>query len=172
MKNSASYYDYKFMVGESIVIEYSQPISLANNAMRLISLKNGSTPIDMSLRAVDNTLIITPLNSNYKSAYLYLTIGKGAIKSKSNSTVTNSNEFYYINVAEERYGDIDGDGKVNALDLASIASSYNSLVDTDSRWSLKKDLNRDGIIDIYDLSCMGRAVNVKWVRIKKDSRII
>lgn len=160
-KNSASYYDYKFMVGESIVIEYSQPISLANNAMRLISLKNGSTPIDMSLRAVDNTLIITPLNSNYKSAYLYLTIGKGAIKSKSNSTVTNSNEFYYINVAEERYGDIDGDGKVNALDLASIASSYNSLVDTDSRWNLKKDLNRDGIIDIYDLSCMGRAVNVK-----------
>lgn len=140
------------MTGESIVLEYDQPISLASNAKNLISLQAGYSTLDFSLRAVDNTLIITPVKTDYTSSYLHLTIGQGAIKSNSNSSLTNTEEDFYLYVSEELYGDVDSNGKVDLLDFAAIANGYNGIMETDTKWTLKKDLNRDGIVDFYDLT--------------------
>lgn len=162
-KNSALYYQIEYMPGESVVVEYNQPISLASNAKNLITLEDGFTPLDFNMRAAGSTLIITPLTTNYESSYLYLTIGQGAVKSKSSPDLANPEEYFFFNISNKLYGDVDSNGIVDVLDLAAIASSYNSSLETDTGWSLKKDLNRDGIIDVYDLSIwpQGRAVNVK-----------
>lgn len=151
-KRTESYYSTEIMTGESIVLEYDQPISLASNANSLVSLQAGFTTLDFNLRVVDNALIVTPLKTDYKSSYLYLTIGEGAVKSQSNSNATNDKEEFFIYAKEELYGDVDSNGIVDLVDFAAIASSYNGMMEIDSKWNFKKDLNRDGIIDLYDLT--------------------
>ena len=47
-------------------------------------------------------------------------------------------------------GDVNGDGKINIIDIATIALGFGSEVG-DSRYSLVCDLNRDNIINILDL---------------------
>ncbi|MDP4144000.1 MAG: IPT/TIG domain-containing protein [Bacillota bacterium] len=53
--------------------------------------------------------------------------------------------------------DINSDGKVDILDLASVAKNYN-MKSTNTNWISRYDFNKDGIIDIYDLVlCSKRA---------------
>ncbi|MGL4107631.1 dockerin type I domain-containing protein [Clostridium sp. LP20] len=47
-------------------------------------------------------------------------------------------------------GDLNGDGKVNILDMALISQAYNSRTG-DTIFNSLYDLNSDGIIDIYDI---------------------
>lgn len=150
-KSIGDYYQHEYMIGESIVLEYNQPISLTSNAKSLISLSVNGKLIDFKLRVAENTLIITPVNTNYKGTDFFLSIGKGAVRSISNPTVTNHEESFVRNLTDKLYGDVDSNGIVDLRDFSAIAASYNCFMDTDSGWSFSKDLNRDGIIDVYDL---------------------
>jgi hypothetical protein len=47
-------------------------------------------------------------------------------------------------------GDINGDGRVNLLDMRILAAAYGS-TPNDSRWNSKADLNGDGRVDLGDL---------------------
>ena len=73
-KHISIYYYNDFKVGESIVVEYNEPISLASNANSLIMLGDEYSKFDISLRAVGNTIIITPLAIEHKYSELYLII--------------------------------------------------------------------------------------------------
>ncbi|GFZ33961.1 hypothetical protein CSC2_44870 [Clostridium zeae] len=56
-------------------------------------------------------------------------------------------------------GDSNGDGKVDTLDLATVASHYDEMLSSSTvKWDLKKDWNRDGIIDIFDISTVARHI--------------
>jgi parallel beta-helix repeat protein len=48
-------------------------------------------------------------------------------------------------------GDIDGDGRVNIVDIASVAVSFYSKIG-DSNYRASRDLNRDGVINIVDIT--------------------
>ena len=100
--------------------------------------------------AVGNTIIITPSNRT-KYSELYLIIEEGAVTSKSNPNIICPDQFIIIPIKDNLYGDVDSNGIVDILDFAAIASSYNSVLETDPGWSFEKDLNRDGVIDMYDL---------------------
>lgn len=54
-------------------------------------------------------------------------------------------------------GDVSGDGKVDAADLAAVASAFNSMPGQ-ANWNSAADLSGDGIVDIYDLVLVGRNV--------------
>lgn len=51
--------------------------------------------------------------------------------------------------------DVNNDNKVDELDLALIASSYNSK-SGDANWVIRADVNKDNIIDVYDLVLVGK----------------
>lgn len=53
-------------------------------------------------------------------------------------------------------GDVNGDGKINIIDIASIAVAYRSNVG-DSSYNLICDLNRDGTINILDVSLAAKS---------------
>lgn len=50
--------------------------------------------------------------------------------------------------------DVNEDNKLNIVDLASLATKYNTSSDLASRY----DLNRDGIIDVYDMVMLSKAL--------------
>lgn len=55
--------------------------------------------------------------------------------------------------------DVNRDGKVNVLDLASVAQRYN-MKNSNNGWVSKYDINNDGIIDIFDLAlCSKKMIN-------------
>lgn len=54
--------------------------------------------------------------------------------------------------------DINEDGEVNILDLSLIATIYNT-VKGDNTYELKCDVNKDNIIDIYDLVIISKRCN-------------
>ena len=51
-------------------------------------------------------------------------------------------------------GDANGDGHVDAVDLAAVATAFNAKEDSPN-WNPSRDLNQDGIVDIYDLVLVG-----------------
>ena len=51
--------------------------------------------------------------------------------------------------------DVNNDNKVDELDLALIASLYNSK-SGDANWVIRADVNKDNIIDVYDLVLVGK----------------
>jgi len=55
-------------------------------------------------------------------------------------------------------GDFDGNGKIDILDLASLAINYNCKLG-DSYWDAKYDLNKDYILDIYDMVILSKKIN-------------
>lgn len=61
--------------------------------------------------------------------------------------------------------DINGDGKFDVADLSELSTKYN-LTNNDSGYALKYDMNKNGIIDIYDMvrvaKRIGEASNTEW----------
>lgn len=47
-------------------------------------------------------------------------------------------------------GDVNGDGKVNLIDLRAVANAFGSKPG-DTEWIQSADINRDDIINIFDL---------------------
>lgn len=56
-----------------------------------------------------------------------------------------------IQIKEKEMEDVDGDGVVDIGDIAAIATKYNK-TNKDSGWDSKLDLNKDEIIDLYDIT--------------------
>lgn len=52
-------------------------------------------------------------------------------------------------------GDVNGDGKVNILDIATVASLYNTYPGH-PRWNPNADLNDDNLINILDITTAAR----------------
>ena len=55
--------------------------------------------------------------------------------------------------------DIDRDGKVSIMDLASVAQNYN-VKSTQANWNPRFDFNKDNIVDIFDLVTCSRRLEV------------
>ncbi|MEG0295069.1 MAG: dockerin type I domain-containing protein [Clostridium sp.] len=53
--------------------------------------------------------------------------------------------------------DVNGDGKVDIVDLAAVALAYNTKP-YDSGWKSKYDINSDNIIDLYDLVSVSKKI--------------
>src|SRR5207245_11756483 len=51
-------------------------------------------------------------------------------------------------------GDVNGDGKVNIVDMSMVGSTFGSKLG-DPRYNPAADLNQDGRIDISDMSIVG-----------------
>jgi parallel beta-helix repeat protein len=69
----------------------------------------------------------------------------------SGETSLEDNTYVAGNVHIKMMGDVDGDGKINIIDIAQVATSFQSKVG-DARYRLARDLNRDGLINILDIS--------------------
>lgn len=53
--------------------------------------------------------------------------------------------------------DVNNDGKIDLLDLATMSNSYNSKKGQ-ANWKSRLDFNNDGIIDIYDIVVLARMI--------------
>lgn len=127
----------------------------SNNTATSYKLYEGSTVIESgSLKENDRTITIEKAFSgktegtyNYK---IVLTDSTGkSVTSETSVTVTASS-----NPGTTLDCDVNGDGKVDALDIALLAEKYNASTG-DSNYDSKYDLNNDGIIDVYDLVKIG-----------------
>ncbi|MGG7177883.1 glycosyl hydrolase family 18 protein [Clostridium paraputrificum] len=54
--------------------------------------------------------------------------------------------------------DFNKDGKVDSIDLSEMAGAYNE-VNSSKNWNVKYDLNKDNIIDIYDLVSLSKKIS-------------
>jgi hypothetical protein len=70
----------------------------------------------------------------------------GSYSLTGNLVITSGTDYRYVPIQ----GDVDSNGNVNILDLASVSMLYN-VKSGDPRYNPNYDLNNDGIIDIYDL---------------------
>ena len=52
------------------------------------------------------------------------------------------------------FGDVNGDGQVDVLDLLIVAAAFNSVPGSPG-WNPDADLNQDSIVDILDLVLVG-----------------
>ena len=53
------------------------------------------------------------------------------------------------------HGDIDGDGQVYIADLTTLGDAYGSTLNG-SEWNSEADINRDNIVDVFDLQIVGK----------------
>lgn len=85
---------------------------------------------------------------------------KDYIKSNNISIVRDYNDklglIQVVSSNDNNY-DIDGNGIVDIKDLAEIALSYNKTNNSDG-WNSRLDLNKDNIIDIYDLILISKVL--------------
>lgn len=145
-----SYYSAEISPGEKLVLEFNEPISLSENAASLISLCQNDIKININLLSISNKLIITPLDIINSYSFVDLVIGQGALI--SNAGAENMKEVYLIYVRNGLYGDVDNNKVIDTMDLAAIAQSYNESLENCVTWNERMDINRDGVIDIYDLT--------------------
>ena len=101
------------------------------------------------------------VTSFYKFAsYGNYTVYKDHIGS-NNVTITRdySDKLGLVKIIDTDYmkSDINGDGKVDILDISMIATLYN-LKSSDPKWNSKMDINSDNIIDIYDLIVVSKNI--------------
>lgn len=79
----------------------------------------------------------------------------------NNITITKnySDKLGLVQVVDTNYMklDVNGDGKVDILDLSKVATLYN-VKSSDSKWDSKMDINSDNIIDIYDLIAVSKNI--------------
>lgn len=145
-----SYYSAEISPGEKLVLEFNEPISLSENAASLISLCQNDIKININLLSISNKLIITPLDIINSYSFVDLVIGQGALI--SNAGAENMKEVYLIYVRNGLYGDVDNNKVIDTMDLAAIVQSYNESLENCVTWNERMDINRDGVIDIYDLT--------------------
>ncbi|MBL4934707.1 DUF5011 domain-containing protein [Clostridium sp. YIM B02515] len=103
------------------------------------------------------------VSDNNKLSYEYLTepiwtkIGEQSVevlvKDLAGNQVTQEAKLTIIDKC-----DIDRDGKISIIDLASVAQNYN-VKSTQVNWNLRFDFNKDNIIDIFDLVTCSRRLN-------------
>ena len=151
------YYINDMPAGEKLVLEFNEPIALASNASSLIYLSDywNENNYKINLKTAGNTLVITLLSEIPKDYYVILNIDEGAVLNRNNKSIKNSALYLDISTSSNYYGDFNKDNSVNILDLAKLSSQYNTTVDKATDWDSAKDLNEDGVIDIYDLAIMG-----------------
>jgi C1A family cysteine protease len=155
--NGNMYYRYRELdLGEKIVLEFNEAIGLKSNAKELVSLEGYYSAIryKIDIAVFDKTLIITPLESTVDEPYLNLRINHGAIYNLSNEAITNQGEVLDFSMNYKYYGDLDNNDIVDISDLEVLDSSYNENINSSENWEPSKDLNKDGIIDIFDIVAM------------------
>lgn len=83
----------------------------------------------------------TKYNGNFNGTYNWSKLG-----------YTKNKNIIFLNKGKTGFkeGDINFDDKIDMKDLSSISNLYNSKKG-DSNWNSNCDLNKDGIIDIYDI---------------------
>jgi hypothetical protein len=68
-----------------------------------------------------------------------------------NSTIVN------FTILEYKKEDVNKDGKVDILDLATVSTEYNKK-NIESNWKDNLDIKKDGIIDIFDLVLIAKNI--------------
>jgi hypothetical protein len=69
----------------------------------------------------------------------------------STGLVTKCTKTLFHSLTVRIVGDLNGDGKVDILDIATVAKAFGSFPG-DSRWNPIADVNRDGKVDILDIA--------------------
>lgn len=85
---------------------------------------------------------------------LYINMKDAFKKSNYNSiSITGIRTYPLVSFekSEELFGDANKNGTIDLEDLSLIAKDYNKNSKDADFWNYKEDINRDGIIDIYDL---------------------
>ena len=61
------------------------------------------------------------------------------------------------------FGDVTGDGYVDAFDVSLLCSiaNYEAEIEEDSVFALAADLDKDGFVDIFDATVLTAAVNLE-----------
>jgi len=99
---------------------------------------------------VDNTLLATDATSPYSYSWDSTTIidGTHSLKAKAfDSAGNNTTATISITVSNKKLGDINGDNKVDLLDLSTLLTLWNTN-------DPSADLNKDGIVNVLDLSTL------------------
>ncbi|MDT8716134.1 leucine-rich repeat domain-containing protein [Clostridium sp. 19966] len=137
---------------QSVVINFNDAIKETSSTKSNIDLYDSNyNSIDFTYKISGSKLIIIP-STEVKNTTLNLSISAGAVTSASNLNTQNEEVYAEMEASSSVYGDANGDGAVDAKDLAVIGQNYNSYIDDSGSLNDKLDLNSDGYIDIYDVT--------------------
>jgi C1A family cysteine protease len=143
---------------DGVTLTFNSSIQKGENFEDII-LKNSN---DNSVVSIDKSisgskLIIKPVGTLDSDIKYILEVPDSAVIDSSQNNIKATS----INLKTPVYlkGDSNGDGKVDALDLATVASHYDEMSNSSTvKWDLKKDWNKDGIIDIFDISTVAKHI--------------
>jgi hypothetical protein len=113
-----------------------------NNVTRVFKASNLPVGGSITFDFLWNTSGLTPCH-NYT-----ITCQADAV---AGETSLQDNTYLAGTVRVKMMGDVDGNGRIDILDIAAIAVSFLTK-SGDSRYRLNRDLNRDGIINIIDVT--------------------
>ena len=120
-------------------------------------LENGKSIDKGTLQLDSNTVQVIEKNLTNKlpGIYTYSVV----LKDASGNTATSSNLSVEVKDPTDNPNkeDINNDGKFDLLDLAEISTKYN-VTSSSSDYSLKYDLDKNGIVDLYDLVRVAKRV--------------
>ncbi|MFT8313999.1 MAG: Ig-like domain-containing protein [Clostridium sp.] len=138
-----------------INITFSKNIEQSTNFDKImISDTKGST---VKISKTMNGNILTIKHDQLKLGTQYkLTIPMGAVKSSNNYNLPKDYNLIFKTGSVSQ--DVNGDGKIDILDIAKIAHSYN-LNSKSTGWDKTLDINGDGVVDLYDLVLISKYLN-------------
>ena len=140
------------------VINVPLTIYESNNSNELVAFDGRLDITGAILPIVDLYVDGQKIDYSYNGTFeLSLDVAnKSKITIESVDVFENRNSEIY-SIISKTY-DVNDDGKIDILDIASVAQKYNSKLGTSGAYN-KYDLNNDNIIDIFDLTIISRKVS-------------
>lgn len=141
----------KVFNGKSIIIQFDRDIELIDK--KLIKLRDDyNNEVVIDTKVLGNKLVITSINGFKNNNSYHLDIDKGICDKASRRQLFSTGNNIAFYTLSHISGDLDRNGKIDIKELATVAQDYGTNIDESEEWSSDKDINEDGIIDIYDIS--------------------
>jgi len=138
-------------INKSLVLSFENEIESDSNFNSICLYDSNFNNISAKVTLDSNKVLIKPEGSLTIGQNYYIQLNNNSIKEK---LTLKPNVYTWINfsTAQNFRGDTDGNNKIDIVDLANIAKSYNMTIDNKYEWNFNYDINEDGILDIYDIS--------------------
>lgn len=147
-------------VDKLVTIQFSERIVKGSTNFSNIAIINSSTglPIDSAVSIEGNIIFIKPLKAmDYKTTYR-VNIPSGAVVDYVGNGLAVEYNLSFTTAEEilepPPYGDFNNNNKIDSTDMDFLADYYN-VKEGDIGWDANLDINKDGIVDIYDIVLIG-----------------
>ena len=149
------YFKGKVLVDKPISIKFNKDIFKGSGFEKIVLKDKEGDIVQVSLSINKNELCILPNDYMLYDEGYKIEISKDSIVDINGNCI--ESDYTYEFKTESPRIDIDGNSKIDIMDLALLASKYN-MTPKDESWNSLYDFNGDKVIDIFDLVMLAREI--------------